>query len=281
MRTCRTLFIRIPMSDLTQATIEDFGAQWQRYRDNKDYYGSVALLKDLFGPLLESEAVAGKNVAEIGSGSGRIVLMLLKTGAARVTAVEPSEAMGVLRANTAAFSSRVEYVHGRGEAIPPAGNFDFVFSIGVLHHIPDPDPVVRAAFQSLRPGGRMLVWLYGWEGNEAYLWWALPVRKVTRRLPDLLLAGICHCLNVALAVYIWLCRILPLPMRAYMRGHIGKLSWHARYLTLFDQLNPSEARYYRKAEAQALLEKAGFRDVQLFHRHGYSWTVIGTRPDRV
>lgn len=266
------------MSDLTQATIEDFGAQWKRYRDNKDYYGSVALLKDLFGPLLATEEIEGRKVAEIGSGSGRIVLMLLRSGAAHVTAIEPSQAIEVLRANTREFSSRVDYVHARGEAIPQDRNFDYVFSIGVLHHIPDPDPVVRAAFQSLRPGGRLLVWLYGREGNEAYLWWVLPFQKLTRRLPDMILAALCHGLNVLLAVYIWLCRFLPLPMRAYMRGHVGKLSWHARYLTIFDQLNPAEARYYWKAEAQALLEKAGFEDVQLAHRHGYSWTVIGTKP---
>jgi len=46
----------------------------------------------------------------------------------------------------------------------------------------------------------------------------------------------------------------------------------------FDQLNPAEARYYRRAQAMELLEAAGFQDVQLFHRHGYSWTVIGTKP---
>ena len=266
------------MNDLTQTTIEDFGAQWTRYRDNKDYYGSLPLLQDIFGPLLPIEAIAGHRVAEIGSGSGRIVLMLLHVGAAHVTAVEPSQAIEVLRANTQQFQSRVDYVHARGEGIPQDRNFEYVFSIGVLHHIPDPDPVVQAAFRSLRPGGRMLIWLYGREGNEAYLLWVLPFRKFTRRLPDMVLAALCHGFNVLLAGYIWLCRIFPLPMRAYMREHIGKLSWHARYLTLFDQLNPAEARYYHKMEAQALLEKAGFKDVQLAHRHGYSWTVIGTKP---
>lgn len=266
------------MGDRTQTTIEDFGAQWTRYRENKDYYGSVALLQDIFGPLLPTENVTGRNVAEIGSGSGRIVLMLLRVGAAHVTAVEPSRAMDVLRVNTREFGPRVDYVHARGEEIPRNRNFDYVFSIGVLHHIPDPDPVVRAAFEALRPGGKMLIWLYGWEGNGAYLWWVVPLRKLTVRLPDRLLALLCHGLNVLLAGYIGLCRFLPLPMRAYMREHMSKMSWHARYLTLFDQLNPAEARYYRKSEAADLLKKAGFADIQLTHRHGYSWTVIGTKP---
>jgi SAM-dependent methyltransferase len=169
-------------------------------------------------------------------------------------------------------------VQARGEGIPQDRNFDYVFSIGVLHHIPDPAPVVRAAFGALRPGGKMLIWLYGREGNEGYLWWVLPLRQITRRLPDPLLAAFCRVLNLLLTPYIWLCRFLPLPMRTYMRAHLAKLSWEARCLTLFDQLNPAEARYYRENEARDLLEKAGFQDVRLYRRHGYSWTVIGTRP---
>jgi SAM-dependent methyltransferase len=268
------------MRDPTQSTIEDFGAQWMRFRGNEDYYGSVAMLHDILSPLLLTEEIAGMNVAEIGSGSGRIALMLLRVGAGHVTAIEPSQAIDVLRTNTSAFGAKIDCIHGRGEAIPRDRNFDYVFSIGVLHHIPDPAPVVRAALEALRPGGRMLVWLYGREGNEAYLSWAIPLRKMTKRLPDTLLSVLCYGLNVILGAYILLCRFLPLPMRGYVRGHISKLSWHARFLTLFDQLNPSEARYYRRAEAQALLANAGFGDVQLYNRHGYSWTVIGTKPSR-
>jgi len=76
-----------------------------------------------------------------------------------------------------------------GELLPPSGDLDPVVSIGVLHHIPDPAPVVRAAFHALKPGGTMLAWLYGREGNEAYLAVAEPLRIVTRRMPHALLAG--------------------------------------------------------------------------------------------
>lgn len=47
---------------------------------------------------------------------------------------------------------------------------------------------------------------------------------------------------------------------------------------IYDQLNPAYAKYYRRDEARALLEDAGFQDVRLHHRHGYSWTVLGTHP---
>ena len=80
------------MRDLKTQTIQDFGEQWTAFRDNPAYYGSSDLLADLFGPLLSLEDVKGANVADIGSGTGRIVNMLLDAGAAHVHAVEPSAA---------------------------------------------------------------------------------------------------------------------------------------------------------------------------------------------
>ena len=262
----------------TQKTIDDFGEQWTRYTENDGYYASLDLFRDICGPLVQPEELRGAQVGDIGSGTGRIVRMLLAAGAARVIAVEPSDAFDVLKANTASDADKIEYVRGRGEAIPAGRDLDFVVSIGVLHHIFDPAPVVRAAFDALRPGGRLLVWLYGREGNESYLRFVEPLRCVTTRLPQPVLAGISHLLNVALAVYIPLCRVLPLPLRGYMRNVIGHFSWSKRFLVIYDQLNPAVARYYSRAEAEALLASAGFADVRLHHRHGYSWTVIGEKP---
>ncbi len=59
---------------------------------------------------------------------------------------------------------------------------------------------------------------------------------------------------------------------------IARLTPDKRRLVIYDQLNPAYAKYYTRAEARALLEQAGFVDVQLYHRHSYSWSVVGTRP---
>src|SRR5436190_8905932 len=165
------------MADLKTQTIRDFGAQWTVFWDNPAYYGSSDLLVDLFGPLLSLDDVQGQRIADIGSGTGRIVNMLLDAGAEHVYAVEPSAAMKVLQENTAARRDRLTYVNGSGEMLPSGLDLDLVVSIGVLHHIPDPRPVVRAAWRALRPGGRCLVWLYGREGNETYLRVVEPLRK--------------------------------------------------------------------------------------------------------
>jgi SAM-dependent methyltransferase len=265
------------MHDLKTQTIQDFGEQWTAFRDNPAYYGSSDLLADLFGPLLLLGDVTGAHVADIGSGTGRIVNMLLDAGAAHVHAVEPSAAFDVLKQNTAERRDRVTYVHGPGESLPDGLDLDLVVSMGVLHHIPDPSPVVEAAYRALKPGGRLLVWLYGREGNEAYLRLAEPLRKVTVRLPHGALVGLSHVMTAGLDAYIGLCRFAPLPMRSYMREVLAKFPRDVRRLTVYDQLNPAYAKYYTRAEAEALLSKAGFENVELYHRHGYSWTVIGRR----
>ena len=63
-----------------------------------------------------------------------------------------------------------------------------------------------------------------------------------------------------------------------MRNVFARMDRRARYLVIYDQLNPAYAKYYRRDEAIALLADAGFADVAAHHRHGYSWTVIGRKP---
>jgi SAM-dependent methyltransferase len=267
------------MADLKSKTIADFGEQWLAFRDNSGYYASKEFLADLVGPLLSAEEVAGTRAADIGSGTGRIVNMLLDAGAAHVHAVEPSPAMDVVKDNTASRRDRVTYVRGPGESLEPGLDLDLVVSVGVVHHIPDPEPVMRAALHALRPGGRAVVWLYGREGNEKYLTMVEPLRRLTTSLPHRALVGLSTTLGWGLSLYVVLCRALPLPMRPYMREVLAKLPPSTRRLVIYDQLNPAYAKYYTRAEAEALLTTAGFVDVRLYHRHGYSWTVIGRRPD--
>jgi SAM-dependent methyltransferase len=259
-------------------TVHDFGEQWLRYPSghNEGFYGNLDGLRDTFGPLLDPSDLRGLRVAEIGSGPGRIVNILLDAGAAHVTALEPSDGFDILCKNTSGRSSQITYVHGAGEELP-LENYDAIFSIGVLMCIPDVDSVMRRAHAALRDGGVFYAWLYGREGNELYLLLLNPLRRLTTRMPDKVVAGISHVLNGILWAYMKMCQAVPLPMHRHAVNVWAKYSHRQRFIVMFDQLNPAYAEYYTGDEARDLFGRNGFKNVQLYHRHGHSWAVRGTK----
>jgi SAM-dependent methyltransferase len=257
-------------------TIKDFGEQWLKYRDNEGYYGSLELFEDILYPFLKPDDIKGCKIAEIGSGSGRIVNMILQAGARHVIALEPSQAFEILRTNVRQ-AEKVTFLNVSGEDLPAFGDLDYIFSIGVLHHIPNPRPVVEAAFKALRPGGKFLVWLYGKEGNRFYLSFTYPLRFLTRILPHFALVSLVWAIYFPFMVYVRSCHRFRLPLQEYVLTVFDKMSPEKRRLIIYDQLNPSYARYYRRFEAERLLLDAKFEDIRTHHRHGYSWTLMGTK----
>ena len=173
-------------------TIKDFGKQWSTYRDNEGFYGSMELFSDILFPLVNAAEIKDSRVAEIGSGTGRIVNLLLDAGAKSVVALEPSDAFKILCRNVKQ-PEKVTCLKMTGDQLPDEGNLDYVFSIGVLHYIPDPKPVIEPAFRALRPGGRFLVWLYGKEGNAFYLGMVVPFRVLSKLLPHFALSAWLGC----------------------------------------------------------------------------------------
>lgn len=265
--------------DLAARTISDFGVQWTHFHDADGFFGSAALLADNFGPLLTAADLAGRRVADVGAGAGRFTNVFLDAGAAHVVAVEPSDAMEVLKRNTAARAAQITYVKAGGDALPRDLRLDAVFSIGVLHHIPDPLPIVTAARNALRPGGHMFAWLYGREGNGWYLALLAPLRQASSVLSHRMLLALSSLLYWPLRAYMALARRVRVPLGDYVVRVLGPLTPEKVRLVIYDQLNPAYAKYYRRDEVYDLFARAGFTDIQLYHRHGYSWAVRARRPD--
>ena len=262
---------------LRDRTIRDFGEQWSHYEDNDGFYGSQELLEDVLGPLLRIDEIAGMRAADVGSGTGRFASILLRAGAAHVTALEPSDAIEILRSNLAEHAERVTALQQRGDELEPNQQLDLVFSYGALQFIPDPLPVVRAAHAALRPGGRLVFWVYGREGVRLYAALVAALRAVTVRLPHAVLSALCSVLNVLVIPYIAACRALPLPLHDYCVNNLGRRSSRHRKLVIYDQLNPTYVRFYSRGEVEDLLRRGGFDEIRLHHRRGYSWTALGIK----
>ena len=257
-------------------SINDFGKQFKYHNKIDDYWGSLEMLKDIVNPF-DLNLVKNKIICEIGVGSGRILKNLIKFTPKKIYAIEPSEAIEIAKKNNE--DSKVEILFKKipGQMINFKNEFDYIFSLGVIHHIPDAEIVCEKIYRSLKPKGKFIIWLYGKEGNELYLFIFNNLRKVTRLMPDKLLNLFSILLNLFLSVYIFCCGYLNLPLKNYMLNVLKKCSFKKRKYIIFDQLNPSYSKYYTKQDVEALLTKSGFNKFEIVNRRQYSWTAIAEK----
>ncbi len=252
----------------------DFGNQF--VIDNKidDFWGSQEMFVDNVFPF-DPNNIKNTVVMEVGSGSGRILQNLIKFYPKKIYSIEPSKAIEVAKKNNK--SKIIEFFNIKGEAIDFQNKFDYVFSLGVIHHIPNSSLVVKNIYRSLKKRGKFVCWVYGYEGNELYIFLFNNLRRLTRIIPDKILRIISNFLNIFLYFYIFLCKFIKLPMRSYLLKVFNKCSYEKRNYIIFDQLNPSFSKYYKRNEIIELLKNSNFKKIETFHRHKYSWTVIAEK----
>lgn len=254
--------------------LSDFGNQWTMFTENRGYYASLQALDSLIQPLLAVKSLQNKWIADVGAGTGRYTRLLHEAGAKAILAMEPSDAFEVLKRNTTGLRE-IEYLKAPAERTPLLG-FDFIFCIGVLQFIEDPRSALVAMGRALKPGGELFLWVYGKEKNGLYLALLNFLRMFSSRLPPKLLnAFSCWLLPLA-DLYAFGCRILKLPLSDYLLNYFSRLDFYTRKLIIYDQLNPRIAKYYRAAELRALLKGCGFENIRMYHRLGYSWSVLAS-----
>ena len=252
-------------------SIEDFGEQFGVDNKFNGYLASKEILEDIVQPF-NLNNIKNKSIMEVGCGSGRIIHNLKKLLPKNIIGVEPSSAIEIAKKNN--ISSIVEFKNIKGEEIKYQNEFDYVFSLGVVHHIPNHKLVCKNIYNSLKNEGKFICWVYGYEGNKLYLFIFNNLRRITILLPDLILRILTNILNIIAYPYIYLCKIFPLPLKKYFIEVFDKCNYVNRNYMIFDQLNPSYAKYFKKEEIYQLLKDSGFKKIELYHRHGYSWTAV-------
>ncbi|MFM7864154.1 MAG: class I SAM-dependent methyltransferase, partial [Planctomycetaceae bacterium] len=147
---------------VTDQHLESFGFQWTRFNvAHEDEDKATFLAKTAVSP----DSLRGLSVLDAGCGGGRYTLLCGSAGAL-VTATDHSRAVDKA-AELCRHLPNTRFLQADLKQLPlPENSFDFVFSIGVMHHDASTQAVFQAVARLVRPGGRLSVWLY--RRNQ---WW--------------------------------------------------------------------------------------------------------------
>lgn len=128
-----------------------------------------------FSELIDYEGLQGKDVLEVGCGSGAHAA-LLATAARQVTAVDlTGRAVGLTRQRCRLFGiDNVRVMQCDAERLPFDDNsFDFIWSWGVIHHSANTDQIVGELQRVLRPNGRVAIMVYHRHSSRYWIHGAL------------------------------------------------------------------------------------------------------------
>jgi uncharacterized protein YbaR (Trm112 family) len=116
------------------ATAANFGWSWQHFSHHDERYTEQFL--GWIGPV-QPDFFEGKLVLEGGCGKGRHTQLAARWGARDVIGIDLSDAVETAFAATRHLAN-VHIVQADIYHLPLARVFDYAFSVGVLHHLPDP-----------------------------------------------------------------------------------------------------------------------------------------------
>lgn len=270
--------------NIDMATVSSFGEEWAAF----SYFSDSEIQKagDQYFDIVKDEWIVGKNILDVGCGTGRWS-KYLSDKANDIEAVDPSKAVfsaaRLLQNNT-----NVRVAQAGVDTIPFEDNsFDFVFSLGVLHHIPNTEEAMKKCVKKLKPNGYFLVYLYyNFEQRGIFFRIIFLLSNLIRRIVSLLPSFFKKIACNLLAVFIY----LPLINLSKIIETLGlkklsnliPLSYyknHSLNIIFNDALDrfgtPLEQRFSRQ-EIKEMMIKSGLTDVVFSDSEPY-WHAVGRK----
>lgn len=271
------------------AIVAGFDYEWMRFRYNRPI--EAREIFELYFDLVPSDHFAPDRVVlDAGCGAGRWACEVAARGP-RVIAVDLGLSVEIARVN-AGETTRIACVQADLLNVSlAASSVDWAYSLGVLHHLRDPDRALRQVARAVRPGGTVLVYVYyalDQRGRAFRLAFRIvdAVRRVTSRLPRRAVLAI----STALGLFIYwpLARLSALLMKLGWRSLADALplSFY-RERSLATMLNDSLDRFGTRLERRytrdglvRLLREAQLGDVVLSPNAPY-WHGIGATHELI
>ena len=264
-----------------QATAENFGWQWRHFTEVDERYAEQFL--GWIAPVTP-EFFRNKIVLEGGCGKGRHTQLAAQWGAGEVIGIDLSEAVETAYAATRSLPN-AHVVQADIYRLPLARVFDYAFSVGVLHHLPNPRQGFFSLASKVVPGGHVSAWVYGAENNEWIVRLVNPVReKITSRIDQ---RALLHLSKIPAAGLFLATKLIygPLNRRGSTLGQylfyndylsaIAPFGWREQHLIVFDHLVAPTAFYIPRDEFESWWRELGATDVAISWHNKNSWRGFG------
>jgi SAM-dependent methyltransferase len=272
---------RSPLEGTTERTFASFGFEWNNFDEVRDEDEEFA---EVYFRDVDLDSLKGQCGLDAGCGKGRYTRFLAEHLDA-VAALDGSSAVEAAARNLERFPSVLVVKSDLRSAPFTPESFGFISSLGVLHHLDDPQAGFDRLVTHLAPGGRILVYLYsrpeglGVRGSALRL--AAALRTVTVRLPHRILKAV----SVPIAVLLYYGVVVPgawgdrrgpvalsgLPMSAYRGKPLRSLT-----LDTFDRLSAPVEHRFVWADLAPWFSQAGL--VVDAARDETGWFVLAHRP---
>lgn len=264
------------------ATAESFGWQWQHFTHTDELYAEQFL--GWVAPVTPG-FFENKIVLEGGCGKGRHTELAARWGAREVVGVDLSDAVDTAFAATRQLEN-AHIIQADLYHLPLARVFDYAFSVGVLHHLPDPRAGFRSLASRVKPGGHISAWVYGAENNQWITRYVNPLRKVTSGIDQRALLQFSK-LPTALMYLATKLVYGPLnraPAGRKVAGHlfyndylkaISKFGWREQHTIVFDHLVAPTSHYIRREDFAEWWKDVAASDVEIGWHNSNSWRGFG------
>ena len=260
------------------STARNFGAQWTEFDDIEDHH--EAQFRDWIAPVTP-DFIRDKVVLEGGCGKARHTRIISNWAARAVIGIDLSDAVDAAFRNTRDCPN-VHIIQADIYRLPLKRVFDYAFSVGVLHHLPDPRRGFLSLAGKLHPGGSISTWVYGRENNGWVVHLVNPIRNLTSRLSFPVLYRLSY-LPAALLYVILKLVYAPLSETGFSRrlfygeylNYISKFPFREVHNIVHDHLTAPIAHYIRREELADWFREVDAREVKISWHNRNSWRGIG------
>jgi SAM-dependent methyltransferase len=265
------------------ATAAGFGWQWQHFTQADDKYEQQFL--GWIAPVAP-EFFKDKVVLEGGCGKGRHTQLAAQWGAREVIGVDLSAAVETAFAATRHLPN-AHVVQADIYNLPFARAFDYAFSVGVLHHLPDPRGGFKSLASKVKAGGHISAWVYGAENNEWITRWVNPLRhRLTSRMNPRVLLQLS---KIPAAIVFAATKLVYGPLNRSSSGAslarhlfyndylnaIAPFGWREQHTIVFDHLIAPTAFYISREEFADWWREVGAGEVNITWHNSNSWRGFG------